>query len=202
MFKWLGTTEGSGFTCNDWETFDFPAYISFLTRAFEVNTKENLLYIGSVGSVATWDGANFALHTGNIRDSGDTMDQEVRTITFYKGELVIGGEFELVDGLPVKGVARYHEDPDTGIFSWEQLGQGLDSVSPSNRVVDLRVVNKKLFACGQFIKDGDGEKMVSLAVLNPSTEKWEAVDDQTDIIAASSFVFSLGSYSKSLKGGQ
>lgn len=196
------TAPTPGFDCSDWTTYAYPAYIGFSTpQALKTSEDGTLLYIGGSGVLATFDGSSFALHTDDIKDDTDTADRNINAIAFYKGEIVIGGQFGVIDGTTAKGVGRYHDDG--GGFAWEQMGQGLGSSDIIDRVTDLLVADGKLFACGAFEDDGDSEKLVHLAVYNDGADKWEGIGSQTDIDTSGlTKLYSLGTYSKKLTGGQ
>ena len=163
------------------------------------------LWLAGKGAIASFDGTTVTTHTVDIRNDADTSRADVLALAFYKGEIVIAGKFGLIGSTVAKGAARYHEDPETGVFAWEEMGQGIE-IKGGQRAEELLVVDGRLFIAGQFIADGDGEKMVYLGVYNDASGKWDPVADQTDVVAPPGFTLdyigTLGTYSKKLNGGQ
>ena len=88
-------------------------------------------------NLAAWDGTQWiALNT-------DGLDGGIDGLAIYNNDLIVGGIFSSIDGVPAENVARL---TPTG---WQPLGAGLD-----NRVYTLGVYNNQIFASGEFSASG------------------------------------------------
>ena len=94
---------------------------------------------GSVLSpgVAAWDGTRW------IALTSQGPDGVVQTVTVFNGQLVVGGSFTSMDGVPAPGVARLTAD------GWQSLGDGLDG-----DVLTLGIYNNQLVAGGRLTASG------------------------------------------------
>jgi hypothetical protein len=94
---------------------------------------------GSVLSpgVAAWDGTQW------IALSSQGPAGVVQAVTVFNGQLVVGGSFTSMDGVPASGVARLTAD------GWQPLGDGLDG-----DVLTLGVYNNQLVAGGRLTASG------------------------------------------------
>ena len=94
---------------------------------------------GSVLSpgVAAWDGTRW------IALTSQGPDGVVQSVTVFNGQLVVGGSFTSMDGVPASGVARLTAD------GWQPLGDGLDG-----DVLTLGVYNNQLVAGGRLTASG------------------------------------------------
>lgn len=84
------------------------------------------------GSVRRWNGESWEL-------LGEVGGHPVRTLTAYNGDLIAGGEFESIDGLPLQRIARYDGE------QWLAMTLGMD-----HTIRDLHVHNGELYAGGRF----------------------------------------------------
>lgn len=100
---------------------------------------------------------------GTATGGGDPV---VLGMTEYKGDLIVGGRFDDIDGVSAEGVARW--DGTT----WENMGTGLKTVASSFQVNDLHVSNGFLYAVGNFRENGDGDFVTGVALWNGSKWVW------------------------------
>ena len=90
--------------------------------------------VGNVlaNNIAKWDGTQW-------QPLGSGIDDEVRTLTVYNGELIAGGDFNTAGGKEANRIARWDGT------SWSPLGSGT-----SSSVVALTVYDGELIAGGYF----------------------------------------------------
>ena len=90
--------------------------------------------VGNVlaSNIAKWDGTQW-------QPLGSGMNDEVRALTVYNGELIAGGEFNTAGGKEANYIARWDGT------SWSPLGSGV-----SSHVNALTVYNGELIAGGWF----------------------------------------------------
>lgn len=203
LYKWLGTTDPSTTDEDDWDLIPYPDFLETgPLRYMTVNKDKTLLYLGN-RSVITFDGDSFSLHTDTVRNATDDADRFIHDLIFYKGEIVICGDFELVDGVSAKGVARFREDPDSGDFAWEQLGQGI-TIDAGELFTNMLVTAAGQLAIGgKFDVDGDGDPLVSIGVFDEVTDKIEPISvNQDDLNLSGSFIDDMTETSVKLTGGQ
>jgi hypothetical protein len=100
--------------------------------------------------VVLWDGQDFIEPGGGIREVGGTC----YAATEYRGDLVVGGSFESVQGVPAFGIARWD-----GV-AWHDLAVGTD-----NDVRGLALHGEDLIAGGFFVVAGDQ--------YSPGAAKWD-----------------------------
>ncbi|MFT3686901.1 MAG: immunoglobulin domain-containing protein [Phycisphaerales bacterium] len=98
---------------------------------------------------------------------GGEFDDAVAVIDVLDGQLVAGGFFLSVGGVPANRVARWNG------ASWEAMGSGLggtsDQYSPVDIVENLKVFQGSLYASGYFFLTGDNVPCGSIARWNGST---------------------------------
>ena len=83
-------------------------------------------------NIAKWDGTQW-------QPLGSGMNDEVRTLAVYNGELIAGGEFNTAGGKEANNIARWDG------ANWSPLGSGV-----SSHVNALTVYNDELIAGGWF----------------------------------------------------
>ena len=81
---------------------------------------------------------------------GSGMDDAVRALTVYNGELIAGGSFTSAGGVDANCIARWDGS------SWQPLGSGITGgyYTSSTNVSALTVYNGELIAGGDFNNDG------------------------------------------------
>jgi hypothetical protein len=87
--------------------------------------------------VTAWDGTQW------IALNSQEPNGSVQAVTVFDGQLVVGGSFTTIDGVPAVGVARL---TPTG---WQPLGDGLNG-----EVFSFGVHNGQLVASGEFTASG------------------------------------------------
>ncbi len=163
-----------------WEELVVGTADPFLDAPLAMVLFDDKLFLAGFGYVYSWDGTAYAKITDAVKAS--TLLSQVNGATVYKGDLIICGFFDSVEGVSTPGsVARYEAETST----WFPMGTGL--LSTTNALADLYDVHVDqgiLYASGNIAKNGDFDLFLGLAQWNPSTEKWDAAGNQDDLIKA------------------
>ncbi|MEO8087318.1 MAG: T9SS type A sorting domain-containing protein [Bacteroidota bacterium] len=109
-------------------------------RSFYNDTISNKLYVGGEILDSIWDFSKLSLcvYDGVTWDTLGLFDQQQLCITKFNNDLIVGGFFSMVNGVPVHFIARYD-----GI-SWHPFGNF------NHHVLRLKVIDGELYAAGQF----------------------------------------------------
>jgi hypothetical protein len=138
---------------------DVSGGINQWVNAMEVDTANNLLYVGglfttagglSANSIAVWNGTTWQAIGNNevFKNPGS-----VTTIAFLNGDIVVGGLFDSVGNIRANNVARFDG------LQWHSMDSGFD-----NQVSSLHIFNGELYAGGGFFHSG--------STLTPDIAKW------------------------------
>jgi hypothetical protein len=123
---------------------------------------EGQLLVG--GSTIGPTRAELAYWTGAEWDSLTTIDGlSVLALGEYRGDLIVGGDFDSVDGVPAANVARFDG------AQWHTLGAGVDGV------VHTFAVHEDRLWVGGRIPEAGGMHVRHVVAWNGST--WEARDE-------------------------
>ncbi len=120
--------------------------------------------------------------TGQWQALGTGVDDQVRCLAVYNGELIAGGLFTHAGGQSASYIARWNGS------AWQSLGTGMGSY-----VYALAVYNGELIAAGYFLNAGGGSAS-HIARWNGST--WQPLGSGID-----DWVVSLGVYGSELIAG-
>lgn len=133
---------------------------------------KNRLYMGGREFLRSWaTGESTYTDEGTIDQTGGTAG--IYAMTTYKGDLIVGGFFDDIDGVSALNVARKDSD---GV--WHEMGSGIGQEFGAF-VHDLKVDSKGfLVAGGDFTKNGDGDDVKGLAVWDVGQEKWVETDEK------------------------
>jgi PKD repeat protein len=93
-------------------------------------------------SIAMWDGTTWSALGNGIGPMGGSSQAETFCMVMYNGELILGGQFNSIDGIPAVGVARWNGS------SWTAMGDLNSSVRA------LTIHNGELYAAGDFWMSG------------------------------------------------
>lgn len=93
----------------------------------------------SIKNIALWNGNNWNALGNGI--SGRNAD--VESMTFYKGELYVGGFIDSAGGIPAQNIAKWNGE------KWSAVGSGING-----RVTSLVVYKDELYAGGWFSSAG------------------------------------------------
>ncbi len=111
---------------------------------------------GPADFLAVWGGASWASIPGS-------PDGPVHAITTWQGDLVVGGEFTDVGGVPGSALCAASYD---GV-DWAGLGYGLEESGSGTAIVRSFASDPEfLIACGDFDRTGEG------ASLSGGTARW------------------------------
>lgn len=104
-----------------WDGTAWSAFGSGLTgivQAIAVRPNGDLIAVGNFsGQVMRWDGVSWNLLGGGVTLNGPTY----AVLALSNGDVIIGGDFTMVNGQPATRVARWNET--TG---WSAMGSGLN----------------------------------------------------------------------------
>jgi PKD repeat protein len=140
LVKWDGTNWVGGDP-----GVDIAGGVDSTVRVLYVDPVTDLLYMGghftdlegntAMSRVAYYDGSTwFPMGTG--------VDNYVRAITKYNGNIIVGGDFLNASGTPASKIAKWNLSSST----WTAMGTGMDDY-----VKSLEVWNGTLFAGGPFL---------------------------------------------------
>ncbi|MCW5551529.1 MAG: hypothetical protein KIS67_05105 [Verrucomicrobiae bacterium] len=134
------------------------------------------LYIGGqfsvVGEViangiAKWDGTNWTALGSGLGDGGG-VNNGVRAMVIWNGNLYVGGDFGTAGGVPANHIAKWDGS------SWSSLESGLTSVNFGTFPVSaLAVLGGELYVGGDFVSAG-GVPARNVAKWNGST--WSSLN--------------------------
>ncbi|NJM07630.1 hypothetical protein HC891_17760 [Candidatus Gracilibacteria bacterium] len=152
------------YTGTGWETIGRGVTGIFGTVVGHVNAmvadEDGRLYAGGrfnaaggvvVNNVALWDGKSWQALGAGITGEGDLGGPQVNALTFYNGELYVGGAFATAGGATSNGIAKWN--PTTK--QWSSVGSGVQgdvmafAVGHGRLYVGGRLEN----AGGQPVKD-------------------------------------------------
>ncbi len=158
----------SQFANSDWDTIPFPYGTQGVGIELIIPDPSNTsLVIGGGGLSGSNPSGNYLLKYENntVQPLGE-FDNKIWGATYYHGELIVGGGFENVSGVPVTSLAKYNGQnwSPFGEFIFDSLNQGL--------VSDVIVIEDTLYAVGGF-NMVDGDSIGSAARL--VNGKWESV---------------------------
>jgi PKD repeat protein len=151
IVKWNGTAWVGGNS-----GVDIPGGLDSTVRVLYANPVDNKLYLGGhfldVGGntacsrVAVYDGSVWSpLGTG--------VDNYVRAIHYYNGNIIVGGDFANASGTPASKIAKWNPNTNT----WSAMGTGMNDY-----VKSMEVWNGTLFAGGAFTT-ADGQPRAYIA---------------------------------------
>lgn len=123
----------------------------------------------SVNGIARWNGTEWsAVGSGEGATDESGNSGWLHTVAVYDGKLVIGGDFDFVDGVAAKNIAAWNGT------SWSALGTGIYGPEEwsTAEVRTLLAVGSKLYVGGSFELAGSVTAN-SIAMWNGS--KWSAV---------------------------
>ena len=134
--RWNGT---------EWNTVGNGVNDAVITMV--VDTIQNVLYVGgfftkaisdddtiNVGGVAKWDGTKWSDVGGGVNNN------TIYTLGIYRGDLYVGGSFNMAGNVPANNIARWD-----GI-KWDSLGVG----TSLGTVLALEVYKDELYVGGNF----------------------------------------------------
>lgn len=127
-------------------------------------------------NIASWDGAEWSAYGDGL--PADLSGRGVRSLAFFEGQIVAGGQFLSLPDADGAGIATW-----TG-SAWETVGDGLFSpytFSPASPNA-LVVVGDALFATGNNIAATDGGEDTRLVVYRGGS--WAAFGELTDVSEA------------------
>ncbi|MCB9915595.1 MAG: hypothetical protein H6828_10660, partial [Planctomycetes bacterium] len=105
-----------------------------------------------VHSIARWDGTRWQPLGGGLELSWSSA-ATVWDLEVFQGQLYAAGDFDLADGLPAKGIARWDGT------QWQAVGGGVDKAS-SPKVLDMTVSTAgQLVVAGEFTHAGGQPRM-------------------------------------------
>lgn len=148
----------------------------------------------AVKQIAQWDGANWSAVGTGEGPYNDTMEGWLNTGVIYKGQLIVGGDFDHIDGVAANNIAAWNGS------TWLPLDQGIgkpdweDKFSAEGSVTTLNVDEAKdvLYAGGDFALAGQVQAN-SIAAWNGTawsalgggiTQKEGGSDPQPGLVAA------------------
>jgi len=168
--KWNGTT---------WT--DLPEAFDFLrvTTLFGIGDDVFAIGTGDPSKARLWNGESW-------RAIGSGFSGAVLASTTFRGELVVGGQFDTAGGVGARNIARWDGN------SWRPLGSGTDG-----RVTALVEFNGNLIAGGYF-REAGGKGVVYLARWNG--DNWAAMHPPGTVVGSSGFVGDLVVYQGALFG--
>jgi PKD repeat protein len=144
VVKWNGTQWVGGNS-----GVDIPGGLDSTVRCFYVDQAANKLYMGGhfleVGGNTNCSGV--AVYDGNAwQPMGTGVDNYVRALGKYNGNIIVGGDFLNAGGNPASKIAKWNPNNST----WSAMGSGMNDY-----VKAIEVYNGELYAGGPFtIADG------------------------------------------------
>ncbi|MCC7303266.1 MAG: PKD domain-containing protein [Bacteroidia bacterium] len=123
---------------------DIPGGLDSTVRVLYVNQSQNKLYMGGhfleVGG--DFNCSRVAVYDGNAwAPLGTGVDDYVRGIMFYNGNMIIGGNFLNAGGNPASKIAKWNYNTGT----WSAMGSGMNDY-----VKAMEVWNGTFYAGGPF----------------------------------------------------
>ncbi|HYD01390.1 MAG TPA: immunoglobulin domain-containing protein [Phycisphaerales bacterium] len=164
QFEAVGTEPYNFIAAFDGERF-LPLGDNFFTVEPAIYVHNGDLYGGGA-----WYDAGNQLHRGVVRFNaaafqweqiGADFDDLPATLSTFQGQLMVGGFFGSIGGLPANRVARWDGS------SWQPMGSGLggvgDQFSPVDIVSSIKEHQGVLYAAGYFHLNGDNQVVGSFA---------------------------------------
>jgi len=99
-----------------------------------------------VGRIARWDDSEW--HPLGAGVSGGPTGGQVRALTVYEDDLVVGGIFTIAGAVPANHIARWNG------AAWDSLGSGVSGSGDTTSVYALSVCGGALLAGGYFTQAG------------------------------------------------
>jgi hypothetical protein len=143
-----------------------PVGMPGLITALALSPEGNLIIAGQFSSLGGVTVTNLALYDWNtVTALPATFTGGIAAMTYYRGDLIIGGAFESINGIAgTRGIARWDGT------SWHSLGGGVEI----GNVSVLYVRGSELYVGGSFQRVG-GVDAPALAVWDGSS--WHALGD-------------------------
>lgn len=155
--SWVGGNSG----------VDLVGGVNETVRVLYVNPNDGNLYMGghfpelidgdsinpdyNMAGIAMYDGSNwFSLGTG--------LDNYCRAIHEYNGNLIVGGYFNIADGVTCNRIAKWNTTTQT----FSPMGLGFDGIGPDEYVKSATVWNGIFFAGGAYTQ-AEGSPMNYIA---------------------------------------
>jgi hypothetical protein len=117
-----------------------------------------------IGGVAAWNGSTW-MNLGTVLSG--TNSGWIASLHVHNGELIAGGQFTSIDGVPALNIAAYNGT------TWRSFGQGLGIANTSDEVRSIASYNGDLYAGGSFVLTGAGAVVNNLARFDGTT--WRSV---------------------------
>lgn len=168
-----------------WEELVAGTEDPFTTPPTMLEPSMGLLFIGGNNFLYSWDGFAYTAISTDITISG--ADAEVLGATTFKGNLVICGEFDEINGVAFGGVAGWD-----GV-NFFPFGSGLIA-SGSRPVRDVHVDKGVLYASGRFVQNGEVDFVVGIATWNPTDEIWVDTGNRDDVTFTTLNVYNMTSF--------
>ena len=181
LYEWNGT---------QWErllnsiTITPPLGISDASKLYKIAADKSLYIYGAMDSIKPVGGQT--LKCRNIaRYDGTSWSSILDTIGFYSSnrlqsmcvvgdDLYIGGDIDLVNGIDVKGVARWSAKDRR----WNALGSGIPRSPLGRNIHSIVFDGLDTYAAGQF--DIAGAQFVNnIARYSPASSEWSALSGTT-----------------------
>lgn len=147
-----------------WTTFGLPSTGAMPSSFVVVNgtlyAVGNVAVPGGIANIARWDGSTWQ-RFATARENG--IFAQVRAAGSYRGELVVGGRFNSIDGVPLESIARWDGE------AWRPFGPGIiNSGGGDFGVKAIQEYNGELYAGGAFtqINGSSWDDRLSLARWN------------------------------------
>jgi trimeric autotransporter adhesin len=115
----------------------------------------------TVANIAAWDGTSWQSLASEITATSTQVSQVI-ALTVFQGDVIAGGQFISIDGIPTNFIARWDGE------MWHPLGTGFNAI-----VRALTVHEGELIAGGSFTFAGD-EQVNYIARWDGA--KWNAMD--------------------------
>jgi hypothetical protein len=98
--------------------------------------------------------------------NGKFWGETIRCLALYNGSIIAGGYFNLIDEVPVNGIARWDGN------QWHAMGTGVGGSAP--HIEAIIVYNNTLYIGGTFT-NCSGVAAAGIAMWNESAQKWYPV---------------------------
>lgn len=140
---------------------------TFDDHSVHMSTQDLMVYNGAFVAAGLFEpGIEILTHDGWIPLGGGTNGQTVVSLAGYEGDLVAGGFFTEVGGIPVNRIARWDGQ------SWSAIGDGMNS-----GVISV-VVHDGMLVAGGFFAEADGKTANHVAAWDG--ESWQPLGEGLD----------------------